>query len=173
MTLFVCSPRKLRSPAAGERRGADSSPAASASPPRGQLELRLLERHPYTTQTFVPLGMAGGGGDDDDAATAFVVVVAPTRAADEGGDGAGGGMPDLRGLRAFVGRAGQAVTYAVGTWHAPMVVVGAEPVSFVVTQFANGVAGEDCEEVGVGGGRGRASSSPWRWRVGGGQGARL
>ena len=39
------------------------------------------------------------------------------------------------------------VTYGAGTWHAPMIVVGEEDVDFVVVQFANGVAEEDCQEV--------------------------
>ena len=43
----------------------------------------------------------------------------------------------------------QAVTYGAGTWHAPMVALGEKgtAVDFVVVQFANGVAVEDCQEV--------------------------
>lgn len=57
--------------------------------------------------------------------------------------------PDLTRLHAFIGRGDQAVTYGVGTWHAPMVVVGRRRVDFVVVQFVNGTA-DDCEEVEVG-----------------------
>jgi ureidoglycolate lyase len=39
------------------------------------------------------------------------------------------------------------VTYAAGTWHAPMVVVGLAAVEFVVVQNTNGVEIEDCQEV--------------------------
>lgn len=39
------------------------------------------------------------------------------------------------------------MTYSAGTWHAPMVVLGEQRVDFVVTQFANGIANEDCQEV--------------------------
>lgn len=39
------------------------------------------------------------------------------------------------------------MTYGAGTWHAPMVVIGARPIDFVVVQFANGVGSEDCQEV--------------------------
>jgi ureidoglycolate lyase len=59
-------------------------------------------------------------------------------------------MPDLRRLRAFVATATQAVTYGAGTWHAPMVALGdkvTNAMDFVVVQFANGVAVEDCQEV--------------------------
>lgn len=43
----------------------------------------------------------------------------------------------------------QAVTYGAGTWHAPMVVLGAKRVDFVVVQHVNGVSGDDCQEVEV------------------------
>lgn len=39
------------------------------------------------------------------------------------------------------------MTYAPGTWHAPMIVVGERDIDFVVLQWANGVAAEDCQEV--------------------------
>lgn len=54
-------------------------------------------------------------------------------------------------IEAFVARGDQAVTYAPGTWHAPMIVVGSRRVDFVVVQFGNGVDGDDCEIVEVGG----------------------
>ena len=57
------------------------------------------------------------------------------------------GPPDLSKIRAFWAQRGQAVTYGAGTWHAPMVVIGDERMDFVVVQFANGVAEEDCQEV--------------------------
>jgi len=41
----------------------------------------------------------------------------------------------------------QSVTYGPGTWHAPMVVLGAKNVDFVVVQYANGVGLEDCQEM--------------------------
>lgn len=40
------------------------------------------------------------------------------------------------------------MTYGVGTWHAPMIVLGKRRVDFVVTQFVNGTE-DDCEEVAV------------------------
>lgn len=42
------------------------------------------------------------------------------------------------------------MTYAAGTWHAPMAVLGANRVDFVVTQFVSGISDEDCQEVLVG-----------------------
>ena len=128
--LFVCRPRALL-----------PGPQWPFAP--RLLPVPVLERHPFTTQTFVPLG-AGRAGEDDEAATGAayaVVVVAPTAESD--------GAPDVRRARAFRARADQGVTYGAGTWHAPMAVVGAPAVSFFVLQYKNGVAAEDCEELDV------------------------
>ena len=142
MNMFLCSPRPLRSVQGrwGAKGGDDIALIADSKSvsPLSLFDLTLMERHPYTTQTFVPIGLASG-----DAETAYLVVVAPTLATGQHGEG----MPDLSGLRAFVARGSQAVTYGVATWHAPMIVVGAKPISFVVIQCSNGVAKEDCEEI--------------------------
>jgi ureidoglycolate lyase len=116
LNLFVCAPRKLS--------------------PAGVFACKVLERHPFTTQTFIPLALAS-----EDPSTFYIVIVAPT-----GSDG----MPVLEELRAFRARGDQAVTYAAGTWHAPMVVVGERAVDFCVLVAENGTE-EDCEEVLVGG----------------------
>lgn len=144
MSMFVCSPRPLR---VGS--GSDAL-----------FDVRILERHPFTSQTFIPLGLAAG-----DAETGFLVIVAPTIASKGTAEswseefvsskeqstpntvGAPTNPPDLTGVRAFMARGDQAVTYAAGTWHAPMVVLGQRAVEFVVVQYANGVGDEDCQEV--------------------------
>jgi ureidoglycolate lyase len=112
----------------------------------GQFEVAILERHPFTTQTFAPLGRAPTSSTE----ACYLVIVAPSLPP-RAGDAVSRG-PDLHRLRAFRDHGGQAVTYGVGTWHAPMVVLGGRRVDFIVTQFVNGVAKEDCEEVRVGGG---------------------
>ena len=117
-----------------------------------RLAVKILERHPFTTQTFCPLGLASGGKE-----TYFLVIVAPSLEVSVKGGGVGSAVvverpPDLKNLRAFVAHGGQAITYAPGTWHAPMVVLGERRVDFVVTQFVNGVPQDDCQEVGIGGG---------------------
>ncbi|KAI9825416.1 MAG: Ureidoglycolate lyase [Thelocarpon impressellum] len=134
-SLFVCSPRALL------------PPGASDSGVAGLLPIKILERHPYTTQTFVPLGLS-----PSDAETCYLVVVAPTlpSTAQAVGVPAEDGLPDLENTKAFVARGHQAVTYAAGTWHAPMIVLGSErEVAFVVVQYANGEPGEDCQEVSI------------------------
>lgn len=137
-SVFVCAARALGPADAGE-----------ASGPHDRFAVRVLERHPFTTQTFAPLASS---------ASAYLVVVAPSlapAAADarlpvpRGHDLPGRGLPDLRGLRAFVAGAAQAVTYGAGTWHAPMVALGdaGATLDFVVSQWMSGVADEDCQLV--------------------------
>jgi ureidoglycolate lyase len=107
--------------------------------------VRILERHPFTTQTFCPLGLA-----TENKRTYFLVIVAPSLDISVQGEEGGALVerpPDLKKLRAFVAHGGQAVTYAPGTWHAPMVVLGERRVDFMVTQFVNGLPNDDCQEV--------------------------
>ncbi|RMZ78012.1 hypothetical protein DV737_g4109, partial [Chaetothyriales sp. CBS 132003] len=126
MSMFSCFPR----------------PTSQVS--SGKLPITILERHPYTTQTFSPLALS-----TTDSSTCFLVVVAPSLPTAT--VNAVAKPPDLANLKAFVARGDQAVTYAPGTWHAPMIVLGKTRLDFVVTQFANGVAGDDCQEVNVNG----------------------
>ncbi|CCX29551.1 ureidoglycolate hydrolase [Pyronema domesticum] len=112
MNLFQCRPRSL--------------------PLSGIFNCQILERHPYTTQTFIPMA-AGEEG--------YIVIVAPT-----GTDG----WPVLGNMKAFKAEKEMAVTYGKGTWHAPMVVLEKET-KFVVVNGENGVGREDCEEVTIGG----------------------
>ncbi|KAI0885481.1 ureidoglycolate hydrolase [Annulohypoxylon maeteangense] len=147
-TMFVCGARQL---VPDERSGA------------GLFEVKILERHPFTTQTFIPLGASG-------VETRYLVIVAPSRAPDTPdkdfptptGEGLPGrGLPDLGGLRAFVATGAQAVTYGAGTWHAPMVALGpaGSAIDFVVVQFANDEAVEDCQEVALRVGEGKGDVS--------------
>jgi ureidoglycolate lyase len=112
-------------------------------PNMSSLPIKYIERHPYTSQTFAPIGLSPS------ESTGYLVVSAPTLK----GQTINGIVdpPDLSRIEAFVARGDQAVTYAPGTWHSPMIVVGNRRVDFVVTQFANGVADDDCQVVEVGG----------------------
>lgn len=75
-----------------------------ADPVAGEVaEIKFLERHPHSTQTFMPM-----------KAGRWLVLVAPD-AAD--------GSPDLAGLRAFVAGQEQSICIARNAWHAPLTVL--------------------------------------------------
>lgn len=88
------------------------------------LAVRLLERHPCSSQAFLPLVCAR-----------FLVVVAPA--------GADGG-PDLARLRAFVCGPGQGINYHRGVWHHPIVALD-RPAELAMLAWEDGGPG-DCEE---------------------------
>lgn len=149
--MFVCGAREL---GGGGRNG---------------VQIKVLERHPFTSQTFIPLTA--------DSSKRYLVVVAPSLGPTPLDDSlpapadAGRGLPDVRRLLAFVATGDQAVTYAAGTWHAPMIALGPRDstVDFVVVQFANDVPVEDCQEVALeDGGKGEESGCAFlrgeRWR---------
>ncbi|CAG8114850.1 unnamed protein product [Penicillium salamii] len=144
MTMFCCFPRQLRSIQSGQLE-------------KEAFDVRILERHPFTNQTFIPVDLSAHSKVGDEDEPLFLVVVAPTLkgqtalAKNEKGETVSiQDPPDLKNVKAFVARGGQAVTYGVGTWHAPMVVLGKRRVDFVVVQFVNGVGDEDCQEAAFG-----------------------
>ncbi|MBX5484462.1 MAG: ureidoglycolate lyase [Myxococcaceae bacterium] len=87
-------------------------------------EVKLLERHVWSTQAFLPL-----------RCVRFLVCVAPTLP---------NGLPDLTGLRAFVCGPGDGVNYRPGTWHHPIIALDG-PAEFAMLAWEDGTAG-DCEE---------------------------
>lgn len=138
MSLFSCFPRALR--------------PSPNSPKTAIFDVRILERHPYTTQTFIPLYTPHLSNNK------AIIIVAPTLPSPPPPSALTpyfpqvkeGGPPDLQNIKAFVVGAGVGVTYGVGTWHAPMVVVGDAKVDWVVSQWVSGREGEDCQEVEIG-----------------------
>lgn len=60
----------------------------------------------------------------------------------------------MRNVKASLAKPGMGVTYGFGKWHAHMVVLGEGSVDFVATQWVNGHAKEDCQEVEISGGLG-------------------
>lgn len=67
------------------------------------LRSAVLERHAFSSQTFLPLSVSR-----------YLVIVAPP--APDGG-------PDAAQARAFVAGPGQGITYRTGTWHHGMTVL--------------------------------------------------
>ncbi|KAF3058658.1 Ureidoglycolate lyase [Daldinia childiae] len=166
-TMFVCGARELE-PESGRENG-NGNASAGGSNSAGLFTVQVLERHPFTTQTFIPL--SSSSSHSSSSSVQYLVIVAPTlppTSADNDfpvpEDRAqatlpGRGMPDLSRIRAFLATGSQAVTYGAGTWHAPMVALGppGSAVDFVVVQFANDEPVEDCQEVALeGGGEGGA-----------------
>ena len=107
------------------RAGARPNLAVFRSTPQPlPLALKLLERHPHSTQTFLPM-----------IASRYLVCVAP--------DDRDGG-PDLARLRAFICGPGLGVNYRRGLWHHPIVALEAVA-EFAVLIWEDGSTG-DCEE---------------------------
>jgi ureidoglycolate lyase len=144
MNMFVCVPRALQW---SQRLGIP-----------GTFQVEILERHPFTTQTFIPLGL----GPVEQEKTWYLVIVAPSlppsredeslpvpTQSPHGTSLPGRGLPDLTRMQAFMAKGSQAVTYGAGTWHSPMVVIGTKSVDFVVVQYANSIEIEDCQEVSI------------------------
>ncbi|AOA63029.1 Ureidoglycolate lyase [Komagataella phaffii CBS 7435] len=94
---------------------------------------KVLERHPYTTQTFLPMGIS------KEKDTYMVICALNDETTDQK-------LPDLSTLTAFICKGNQAVTYGAGVWHAPMIVLN-ETVDFAVLVHENDQPQENCEEV--------------------------
>jgi ureidoglycolate hydrolase len=121
-------------------------PKPTTSTANGQLlELAFLERHPFSTQTFIPVG-----GSDR---VSFIALAADSDST--------GTKPDLSTIRAYTVKGNQGICYDVGLWHAPMTVVGEvsytvvskrvtntdspQTLEMVMLQYKNAVPAEDCE----------------------------
>jgi len=101
------------------RPGWRPSLSVSRSGPPASLPLvaARMERHAFSSQSFVPLEQAR-----------YLILVA-RNAAD--------GVPDPAQARAFIAGPGQGITYAMNTWHHPMTVLDA-PAGFAVLMWRDG-----------------------------------
>lgn len=125
LTLPTSAGRTYYNDALGNlRKEAKPSLSLSLREPSPALPLRatMLERHEYSSQTFIPI-------DVDQ----YLVVVAPHLP--DGG-------PDIMQARAFLASGDQGVTYRADTWHHGMTVFG-RPASFVVFMWAAGGEGDE------------------------------
>ncbi|CAJ97237.1 Ureidoglycolate lyase [Cupriavidus necator] len=84
------------------------------------LEVVFLERHPLSSQAFIPM-----------KPTSFIVVVAPR-----------GVSVDAAEVRAFIAKPGQGINYAPGVWH--HVLLPTEACDFVVVDRIG--AGPNCDK---------------------------
>ncbi|MGE3995789.1 MAG: ureidoglycolate lyase [Variibacter sp.] len=92
------------------------------------LESETMERHRWSSQTFLPL-----------SAYRWLVVVAPHRPSHD--------APDMTKARAFLASGHQGVTYGADVWHHPFVVLD-QPAQFAVATWKDG-SSEDDEFVSV------------------------
>ncbi|MSO69914.1 MAG: ureidoglycolate hydrolase [Alphaproteobacteria bacterium] len=88
-----------------------------AEPRNMPLELKAMERHPSSSQAFMPL-----------SATRYLVLVCPSTKDDK---------PDLDRLEAFECNGNQAINYNRGTWHHGMTALGA-PGTFAMFMWDEG-----------------------------------
>lgn len=106
-----------------QRAGAKANVSVFRSVKRAlPLTLELLERHPFSTQAFLPMVCAS-----------YLVCVAPAAAA---------GGPEVASLRAFRCLRGQGINYRVGVWHHPIIALE-QDADFVMVAFEDGSPG-DC-----------------------------
>jgi len=105
---------------------ADGRPVISifvAQPVQGNpVNLRLMERHPLASQSFMPL-----------SANRFLIVVAP--ATEE---------LQVQELQAFIVAAGQGVNYARAVWHHPVLALDTETHFLIVDRDG---PGHNCDEI--------------------------
>ncbi|KAH7394160.1 ureidoglycolate hydrolase [Phaeosphaeria sp. MPI-PUGE-AT-0046c] len=80
MNMFVCAPRDLRPHEPSESMPSswgdlelDDDDDGNGDYQRQLLDVGILERHPFTTQTFIPMGLS-----TSDRHTQYLVIVAPT-----------------------------------------------------------------------------------------------
>jgi len=94
---------------------------------------KVLERHPFSTQTFIPMGRPR----DE---FSYMVIVAPPDPADPQK------LPKIDEIAAFTVKGDQAITYGAGVWHAPMIALG-DTTDFAVLIHETGEFSVDTEEV--------------------------
>ncbi len=96
-----------------------------SSPFKGDpFEIKLLEKHPHSTQAFVPMNCS----------KRYLVVVCNGLAKTD--------EPDLNTLRAFIASPNQGITYLPGVWHHPLIALD-EVTDFACVVWEDDTAG-DC-----------------------------
>jgi ureidoglycolate lyase len=90
--------------------------------PDRPLKSELMERHEFSSQTFVPVDVAR-----------WLIVVAPHAAK---------GGPDMAGARAFIATGKQGVTYKPNTWHHGLTTLD-QPGRFAVFMWRAGSKDEE------------------------------
>ena len=97
---------------------------ARCQPKSIPFEVKLLERHPCSTQAFLPM-----------ICVRYLVVVCLARE---------DGSPNLESLRAFECKPGEGINYRRNVWHHPIIALD-EPAEFAMLVWEDNTA-EDCIE---------------------------
>lgn len=104
----------------------DAWPSLSATHSRPlaalPLQARVLERHEFSSQSFMPLDVSR-----------WLIIVAPSSAS---------GGPDPSRALAFVAGPGQGITYHMGTWHHGLTVLD-RPSRFAVFMWRDGTRADE------------------------------
>ena len=87
------------------------------------LQINMLEKHPFFSQTFIP--------KDNQP---FLVVVAP--ASDK---------PNIKDIRAFISNGEQGVNYSRGVWHFPLISIK-DDAQFIVIDRKHDIDSDDIEQ---------------------------
>ncbi|TAJ84811.1 ureidoglycolate lyase [Reyranella sp.] len=101
---------------------ANLSLSLKAETPDRPLRSDYMERHEFSSQTFVPLDVER-----------WLIVVAPHASA---------GGPDVTGMKAFIATGRQGVTYRPNTWHHGLTVLD-RPGRFAVFMWLDGGKGDE------------------------------
>ena len=106
------------------RPGASPSLSLTRVAPIAELPLlaKVMERHEFSSQSFIPLAIGR-----------WLMIVAPSAA---------GGGPDASAAQAFLAGPGQGITYHVGTWHHPLTVLD-RAAELAVFMWRDGTAGDE------------------------------
>lgn len=106
------------------RPGARTHLSLTLSRPKAlPLRSAVMERHEFSSQTFIPLDVSR-----------YLVIVAP--------HAPGGGRPDMDRARAFLVRGDQGVTYGADVWHHPLTVLD-RPGRFAVLMWQDGTKDDE------------------------------
>lgn len=95
---------------------------ANVAMARFPASLTMMERHPHSFQSFIPLDVSG-----------YLVCVAPNGADD---------LPVMDQLRAYIVPAGIGITYRARAWHCPMMALD-RPGQFAIVMWMSGDGSDD------------------------------
>ncbi|UZJ53020.1 hypothetical protein CBS101457_002340 [Exobasidium rhododendri] len=100
-----------------------------------KLDVKVLERHQFTKQAFLPLSSSG----QEAGQNGYVVIVAKNGQDD---------LPDLTTLAVFRATSEQGVAYGAGVWHHPMIALGSQATDFAVVVYESATEPMlNCDEV--------------------------